>query len=198
MQLFTNTDDPFKLFGKWFALAKKKSHQNDPNAMCVSSVDEKGRPDARMVLLKGFDERGFVFYTNLTSPKGRQLAKRPYASLVFHWDKLGLQVRVRGKVKSVAPEEADAYYHSRERLSQLGAWASIQSTPLSSRAVLLARAAAVARKYPFGEIPRPSHWSGLRVVPEEMEFWKSMPFRLHDRFIYRLQKGRWKRQRLYP
>jgi pyridoxamine 5'-phosphate oxidase len=198
MGLFSSATDPFRLFGRWFALAKKKSGQNDPNAFCVSTVDAKGRPDARMVLLKDFDEKGFVFYTNLTSPKGRQLAKNPRAALTFHWDKLGLQIRVRGRVTKVSDAEADKYYHSRERLSQIGAWASIQSTPLSSRARLLARAADVARKYPIGEIPRPPHWSGFRVVPDEMEFWKSKPFRLHDRFLYRLQKGRWKSQRLYP
>ncbi len=198
MGLFSNASDPIQLFGRWYKLAKKKSGMNDPNALCVSTVGAKGRPDARMVLMKDFDEKGFVFYTNLTSPKGRQLAKNPRAALTFHWDKLGLQVRVRGPVRKVSDAEADAYFHSRPRLSQIGAWASLQSTPLSSRALLLARAADVARKHPLGEIPRPPHWSGYRVVPEEMEFWKSMPFRMHDRFLYRLVKGRWKNQRLYP
>jgi len=198
MGFFSNSSDPFKLFGRWFVLAKKKSGMNDPNAICVSTVDEKNRPDARMVLMKDFDEKGFVFYTNLTSSKGRQIAQKPYAAITFHWDKLGLQIRIRGKVKLVEDEEADAYFHSRPRLSQIGAWASIQSTPLASRALLLARAADVARKYPMGEIPRPPHWSGYRVIPYEMEFWKSKPFRLHDRFLYRLQKGKWKAQRLYP
>jgi pyridoxamine 5'-phosphate oxidase len=198
MGLFSNASDPFKLFGRWFALAKKKSGMNDPNAICVSTVDEKGRPDARMVLMKDFDEKGFVFYTNLTSPKGRQLTQSPYAAITFHWDKLGLQIRVRGRVKLVPDAEADAYFHSRPRLSQIGAWASVQSTPLVSRALLLARAADVARKYPMGEIPRPPHWSGYRLSPVEMEFWKSKPFRLHDRFLYRLQKRRWEVQRLYP
>lgn len=198
MGLFSSKVDPFGLFKRWFTLAQKKSGQNDPNALCVSTVDAKGRPDARMVLLKDFDEKGFVFYTNLTSPKGRHIAKTPHVALTFHWDKLGLQVRVRGAVKRVSDAEADAYFHTRPRLSQLGAWASIQSTPLASRAVLLARAADAARKHPVGEIPRPPHWSGYRVAPDEMEFWKSKPFRLHDRFLYRRVKGRWTVQRLYP
>jgi len=135
MGLFSSKADPFGLFKRWFSLAQKKSGQNDPNALCVSTVDAKGRPDARMVLLKDFDEKGFVFYTNLTSPKGRHIAKTPRVALTFHWDKLGLQVRVRGRVKQVTAAEADAYFHTRPRLSQIGAWASIQSTPLASRPV---------------------------------------------------------------
>ncbi len=196
--MFSHEKNPFRLFDRWFRKAKRSSGQKDPNAMCVATVGPKGAPDARMVLLKDFDESGFVFFTNLTSAKGKQILKNPRVALTFHWDKLGLQVRVRGSVKRVSDAEADHYFHSRPRLSQIGAWASLQSRELSSRSVLLARAAAVARKYLGREIPRPAFWTGLRVVPAEMEFWTSRPFRLHDRFLYRRSGRGWRVTRLYP
>ncbi len=198
MTFFSPPQDPFRLFSAWFRKARKRSGQNDPNALCLSTVDGKGHPDARMLLLKGFDERGFVFYTNLGSAKGRQMAAHPVVAITFHWDKLGLQVRARGGVQKVSDQEADQYFHSRPRLSQIGAWASLQSRPLSSRAELLKRAAQVAHRYRGGEIPRPPHWTGLRLSPVRMEFWQSRPFRMHDRFLYERKGKAWRVTRLFP
>jgi pyridoxamine 5'-phosphate oxidase len=198
MSLFSPPRDPFRLFSAWFKKAGKSSGLKDPNALCLSTVDHQGRPDARMLLLKGYDERGFVFYTNLFSAKGRQMARNPAVSITFHWDKLGLQVRIRGRVRKVSDREADDYFRTRPRLSQIGAWASLQSRPLSSRAELLARAARVAHRFRGTEILRPPHWTGLRVVPGQIEFWRSRPFRMHDRFLYERRGKAWRVTRLFP
>jgi len=190
--------DPFRLFSEWLAEAGERE-PNDPTAMALATVDEHGMPDVRMVLLKGYDKGGFVFYTNLESRKGRQLAGEPQAALLFHWKSLGRQVRVRGTVEPVGAEEADTYFASRPRLARIGAWASKQSEPLESRFALEKAVARYAAKYPAGAVPRPPHWSGFRIVPVEMEFWRSGSFRLHDRMRFsRAQGGGWTRMRLFP
>ncbi|MFN0217402.1 MAG: pyridoxamine 5'-phosphate oxidase [Hyphomicrobium sp.] len=203
---FTDARDPFALFDAWFAEALR-SEPNDPNAMAVATVDQGGLPNVRMVLLKGVDgadraadSRGFVFYTNFEGAKGRELLAHPKAALVFHWKSLERQVRVRGSVSIVADAEADVYFASRPRLSRIGAWASQQSRPLEGRFALEAAVAKYTAKYAIGEIPRPPYWSGLRLVPEEIEFWMSRPFRLHDRVQFRRDapQDAWARQRLYP
>lgn len=201
---FTTAAEPFVLFEAWFKDAA--AHEvNDPNAMTLATVDAEGRPNARMVLMQHLDgpgrlDRGFVFYTNLESAKGRELAGNPNASLVFHWKSLRRQVRVRGRVETVPHDEADAYFDSRPRGSRLGAWASSQSRPLEGRWALEKAVAVVAAKYPVGHIPRPPHWSGFRLVPLELEFWHDRPFRLHDRVVFRrpAPEQRWERTRLYP
>lgn len=196
---FTLADDPFALFETWFEDASA-SEPNDPNAMSLATVDSSGMPDVRVVLLKGWDRDGFVFYTNLESAKGQELAAAPRAALNFHWKSLLRQVRVRGTVATVTDAEADAYYDSRPMGSRVGAWASQQSRPLSERAELEARVAEFEAKF-AGEAPsRPSHWSGFRVTPLALEFWHDRPFRLHDRVVFRRQDGNapWERTRLYP
>jgi len=196
---FTEADEPFRLFAAWFAEAKK-SEPNNPDAMTLATVDADGFPNARMVLLKGFDERGFVFYTNLGSVKGRELAEAPRAALTLYWKSLQRQVRVRGEVEPVSDAEADAYFASRSRLSQIGAWASKQSTPLESRLAFEKAVAVHTAKFGVGAVPRPPHWSGYRVVPQEIEFWQERPFRLHDRIRFRREQlgARWSKTRLYP
>ncbi|MCB1471699.1 MAG: pyridoxamine 5'-phosphate oxidase [Rhodobiaceae bacterium] len=191
--------DPFALFGEWFAEAQ--AHEiNDPNAMAIATVDADGLPNVRMVLLKDWDADGFVFYTNLESAKGRELAGNPKAAIVMHWKSLRRQVRVRGPVLPVTGEEADAYYASRPRGSRIGAWASAQSRPLEGRFALEKSVAEWAAKYAIGDIPRPQHWSGFRIAPVEIEFWRDKPFRLHDRIRYtRSGPGSsWSVTRLYP
>ena len=190
--------DPLALFGRWFEEAKKSKTIVDATALCVSTVDLNSHPDARMVLLKDYDERGFVFYTNLHSVKGRQLAKHPYAALTFYWDALQKQVRLQGKIEIVSDDEADAYWRTRARLSQLGAWASKQSEELTSRAILIKDVAKLALKYGVGPVPRPPHWTGVRVVPQKFEFWQGRPNRLHDRFLYTRKGDEWQVRRLYP
>jgi len=191
-------DDPFGLFAEWLEAARA-SEPNDPNAMALATVDETGMPDVRMVLLKGFDPAGFVFYTNLESRKGRQLAAVPKAALCFHWKSLRRQVRVRGPVEAVTPAEADEYFATRPELSRIGAWASQQSRPLASRAALEQAVADYRARFAEGAIPRPPHWSGFRIVPGEIEFWRDGAFRLHDRLRFsRTAAGRWARERLYP
>jgi pyridoxamine 5'-phosphate oxidase len=196
---FTEISEPFVLFGHWMAEAER-SEPNDPNAMALATAGADGFPDVRMVLLKGFDEAGFVFYTNLDSAKGQELKKRPQAALAFHWKSLRRQVRVRGTVTQVGDSEADAYFATRPRLAQIGAWASKQSSPLESRLAFEKAVARVTARYPIGTIPRPPHWSGFRVTPLSLEFWHDRPFRLHDRIVF----GRsdvneaWTRTRLYP
>ncbi|MBR9973115.1 pyridoxamine 5'-phosphate oxidase [Magnetospirillum sulfuroxidans] len=189
--------DPFSLFGKWMAEAEK-SEPNDPNAMALATVDGLGRPSVRMVLLKGWDEAGFVFYTNLESRKGGELANNPHVALLFHWKSLKRQIRIEGDVVPVTTEEADAYFASRPRISQIGAWASAQSRPLEGRFELEKRVAEYTAKFGLGEICRPAHWSGFRVVPQAMEFWHDRPFRLHDRFAYGRDNDSWTARHLYP
>ena len=190
--------EPFALFADWLREATA-SEPNDPNAMALATVDETGLPDVRMVLLKGFDQNGFVFYTNLGSQKGRQLTIAPRAALLFHWKSLRRQVRVRGAVQPVSPEEADSYFASRPRLSRIGAWASQQSQPLESRLALEKAVALYTAKFGTGAIPRPPHWSGFLVVPSSIEFWRDGAFRLHDRVRFlREPTGSWSKTRLYP
>ena len=196
---FTLVDDPFALFEEWSAAAAA-SEPNDPNAMAVSSVDADGMPDVRMVLLKGADRRGFVFYTNFESAKGREIGTSMKAAALFHWKSLRRQIRIRGSVEVVSEAEADGYYASRARQSRLGAWASRQSRPLESRTVLEGAVADYDAKFPGEEIPRPPQWSGFRIRPLQVEFWADGPYRLHDRVLFarqRLDDG-WSRNRLYP
>ena len=196
---FTTADEPLRLFGAWFEEAKRAEAQ-DANAMTLATVDPDGMPDARMVLLKDFDEQGFVFYTNLDSVKGRELAETPKAALVFHWKSLARQVRLRGTVDRVDDAEADAYFATRPRLAQIGAWASRQSTPLESRLAFEKAIALQMARFAVGTIPRPAHWSGFRIAPLAIEFWQDRPYRLHDRLQFqRSAKGvPWERTRLFP
>lgn len=192
-------DDPFALFETWFQEAKA-SEANDPNAMALSTVDADGMPNVRMVLLKGFDRAGFVFYTNTESAKGTELLGARKAAAVFHWKSLQRQVRVRGPVELVSDAEADAYFQSRPRDSRIGAWASKQSRPLESRFALQKAVALVAAKYPIGEVPRPPHWTGFRIKPVYFELWRDRPFRLHDRLVFTRSApdAPWSQTRLYP
>jgi len=193
-----SVEDPYALFAEWMAEAKEKE-LNDPNAMAVATVGADGMPSQRMVLLKDFDSRGFVFYTNYESRKGVELLSHAKAALLFHWKSLRRQVRIEGNVERVSDEEADAYFSSRPKQSQIGAWASQQSRPVESRFALEKEVARVAARYALGKVPRPPHWSGFRVVPSAFEFWKDGPFRLHDR-VRLLPQGSsgWTAQRLYP
>jgi pyridoxamine 5'-phosphate oxidase len=189
--------DPIVEFRKWFAAAKAAGIAN-VNAMTLATVDDRGRPTARIVLLKEIDDTGFVFFTNYDSDKGAQLAKHPFAALVFHWDPLHRQVRVEGAVARVTPAESDAYFAVRPRGSQLGAIASPQSQVIADRALLEARVAEVAAAHPDGAPPRPAYWGGFRVVPDAIELWQGQPSRLHDRIRYRRSGGTWARERLAP
>lgn len=192
-------DEPFELFAEWLKAAGK-SEPNDPNAVCVATVDDDGLPDARMVLLKDFDVRGFTFYTNTESAKGRQLFARPKAALLFHWKSLRRQVRIRGPVEPVTAEEADAYFASRSRDARIGAWASDQSRAMEGRFALEKRIAQHAARLGLSDVPRPPHWSGFRVRPLAFEFWRDRPFRLHDRLAFRRETldAPWTTSRLYP
>lgn len=189
--------DPHQLFDTWFAEAKA-SEPNDPDAMTLATVGTDGRPSARMVLLKGHDARGFVFYTNSESRKGGELAASPQAALVFHWKSLRRQVRVEGRVEPASAEEADAYFATRSRDSRLGAWASDQSRPLESRDLFEARYAAVIADHEGRDVPRPPHWWGYRVIPDRIEFWTDRPYRLHERRLFVLTGGTWTEGLLYP
>ncbi len=191
-------EDPFALFAAWLEDATR-SEPNDPNALCLATATPEGRPSARMVLLKGIDARGFVFYTNLESRKGGELRANPFAALCFHWKTLQRSVRVEGPVQLVEDTEADAYYASRARGSRIGAWASRQSRPLEGRFALEKAVADYTLKFGLGEIPRPAHWSGFRLVPDRIEFWRDMPFRLHERRVFHAAaQGGWETEMLYP
>jgi len=194
---FTEAAEPYRLFAEWLEDATA-SEPNDPTALALATVDAGGLPDVRMVLLKGFDERGFVFYTNFESAKGVEILGSMKAAMCFHWKTLRRQVRIRGPVEQVSDAEADEYYASRPRGSRIGAWASKQSRPLESRFALEKAVAEYTARYPIGEIPRPPHWSGFRLDPQSIEFWHDRPFRLHDRVLFSRQAGVWDKTRLYP
>lgn len=191
------TDDPHALFDRW--LAEAEAHEpNDPNAMALATVDSRGQPSVRMVLLKGHDARGFVFYTNQHSRKAGELAGQPRAGLLFHWKSLRRQVRVDGPVEGVTNAEADAYFATRNRVSQLGAWASDQSSPLADRATLEGRLADVTARFEGRDVLRPPHWSGYRVLPEAIEFWEDGAHRLHNRRLFTRAGDGWTEGLLYP
>lgn len=197
--MIRETTDPLELFGAWYAEADK-SEPNDPSAMTLATVGADGTPSARMVLLKDYDSAGFVFYTNYESRKGRQLLAHPKAALLFHWKSLRRQVRLEGAVSQTTPEEADAYFATRARGSQIGAWASEQSRPLATRFALEKRVAEYTAKHVIGTIPRPPYWSGFRLEPLLIEFWQDGAFRLHDRLEYRRGSPAepWTTRTLYP
>lgn len=196
---FMEASEPFSLFAEWLAEAEK-SELNDPTAVSLATVDPDGLPNVRMVLMRGFDERGFVFFTNFESAKGREILAAGKAAMGFHWKSLRRQVRIRGGVEPVSEQEADDYFSSRPRGSRIGAWASKQSRPLESRLALEKAVARYTAKFAVGEIPRPDYWSGFRIRPIEMEFWRDGTFRLHDRLVFRRAQpeGDWTTARLYP
>jgi pyridoxamine 5'-phosphate oxidase len=192
-----SAQDPIAFFQEWFADARAQE-KSDPTAMALSTCDLQGRPAVRMVLLKHADDRGFVFYTNLESPKAADLRGNPRAALCFHWPVLERQVRIEGGVGAVSDAEADAYFATRPRLSQLGAWASRQTQPIAGRFVLEQAVAAVALRFPLGTVPRPPYWSGYRVTPEVIEFWHQRPFRHHDRQRFTREGEGWRHEWLFP
>ncbi len=197
---FTDATDPFLLFDLWLAEAAA-SEINDPNAMALATTDAESLPNVRIVLLKGVDEAGFTFFTNSESQKGGELAANARAALVFHWKSLRRQVRARGVVEQVTPEEADAYFATRPRDSRIGAWASAQSRPLDSRASFDAAVAEYETKFEGGDVPRPAYWTGYRIVPLSIEFWHDRPFRKHDRIVFTrtdTSRNDWTKTRLYP
>lgn len=194
---FTQADEPIRLFGEWLGDAEKKEI-NDPSAVALATVDPDGLPNVRMVLLKGFDEKGFVFYTNFESAKGTEILASMKAAMCFHWKSLRRQVRVRGAVETVTEAEADAYFESRPRGSRIGAWASKQSRPLETRFALEKAVAEYTARHAVGAIPRPDYWSGFRIVPSQIEFWHDRPFRLHDRVRFERDGDGWRKVRLYP
>lgn len=196
---FTARNEPFALFAEWLKEAES-SEVNDPNAVALATVDENGLPNVRMVLLKGFDHNGFVFYTNFESQKGKEILGQKKAAMCFHWKTLRRQVRLRGPVEIVSDQEADEYFRSRARGSRIGAWASKQSRPLESRFALEKSVAEYAARFAIGEIPRPQYWSGFRISPLSIEFWRDQQFRLHDRVEFRrtTPEGDWEKVRMYP
>lgn len=194
---FVESAEPYELFSRWLKDATA-SEPNDPNAVALSTVDQDGMPNVRMVLLKDFDEQGFVFYTNYESAKGQEILASMKAAMCFHWKSLRRQVRVRGIVEKVSDAEANEYYASRPRGSRIGAWASAQSRPLESRFALEKAVASYTTRYAIGDIPRPAHWSGFRIKPVSIEFWHDRPFRLHDRVVFKPDGKTWNKTRLYP
>ncbi|NML74522.1 pyridoxamine 5'-phosphate oxidase [Rhizobium sp. S-51] len=196
---FTEENEPFALFGSWLKDAEA-SEINDPNAVAVATVDENGLPNVRMVLLKGYDSRGFVFYTNFESQKGQEILGQKKAAMCFHWKSLRRQVRLRGEVEVVSDAEADEYFHSRPLGSRIGAWASKQSRPLEGRFALEKSVAEYTARYALGSVPRPPHWSGFRIKPVSIEFWHDRKFRLHDRIEFRRESpdAPWHKVRMYP
>jgi len=195
---FEDEANPIDLFKKWFAVAEK-SEINDPNALSVATSNKDGIPSVRMVLLKGLSEKGFVFYTNFNSKKGKDLKENPQASMCFHWKSLRRQVRISGKAVQIEDKEADQYYNSRAYESRIGAWASSQSQVMKNRNEFLDKIKAYEKKYPNQkEVPRPSHWSGWRIIPNEIEFWLEIKNRSHQRLSYRKENGNWIQEALYP
>ena len=195
---FKDEDNPFKLFEEWFNLAKEKE-PNDPNALALATSDKEGNPNVRMVLLKGFSEKGFVFYTNLNSPKSKALFANPKASMCFHWKSLLRQIRIFGSIENVSDKEANDYYNSRKYGSRIGAWASKQSTTLKNRDELLSSIEKYKKKYPdTNEVPRPEHWSGWRLIPNEIEFWLDGENRIHERLKYKYERNKWDKFLLSP
>jgi len=191
------TEDPFRMFAAWLKEAEA-SEPNDPNAMALATADTSGRPSVRIVLMKDFGPEGFTFHTNFDSRKGEEIQANPYAALLFHWKGLRRQVRVEGAVTPVAAAEADAYFATRGRQSQIGAWASDQSRPLESRAAFEARYAETLARFEGAEVPRPARWGGLRVMPDRMEFWSDRPHRLHERRLFTRDGDMWREGLLYP
>ncbi|MFK0165679.1 pyridoxamine 5'-phosphate oxidase [Rhizobium sp. NPDC090279] len=196
---FTEQNEPFTLFASWLREAET-TEPNDPNAVALATVDKDGLPNVRMVLLKGFDSDGFVFYTNFESQKGQEILSQKKAAMCFHWKSLRRQVRLRGLVEVVSDKEADEYFKTRARGSRIGAWASKQSRPLEGRFALEKAVAEYTARYAIGDIPRPSHWSGFRIRPLSIEFWHDRQFRLHDRIEFRraMPEGAWQKVRMYP
>lgn len=194
---FTEESEPLALFATWLKDAEA-SEINDPNAVALATVDEDGLPNVRMVLLKGFDARGFVFYTNFESQKGQEILGQKKAAMCFHWKSLRRQIRLRGDVEVVSDAEADEYYQSRPLGSRIGAWASKQSRPLEGRFALEKAVAEYTAKYALGNVPRPPHWSGFRIIPRSIEFWHDRKFRLHDRIEFRRDGDSWSKVRMYP
>ncbi len=196
---FTEQNEPFTLFSSWLREAET-TEPNDPNAVALATVDKDGLPNVRMVLLKGFDSDGFVFYTNFESQKGKEILSQKKAAMCFHWKSLRRQVRLRGLVEVVSDKEADEYYKTRARGSRIGAWASKQSRPLEGRFALEKAVAEYTARYAIGDIPRPPHWSGFRIRPLSIEFWHDRQFRLHDRIEFRrdVPEGAWQKVRMYP